>query len=131
MTTVVSTHPADARPRLSLPRDDNFVLERADGDGRFTAVEGPFRHYERQLSDLPDGEVEERIDFRLAIPGWWPLFVLPIKFALARPHRFASERAPWWAFLPPARFDARASTVLALLGGVSLVAGYLGTIITQ
>ena len=40
-----------------------------------------------------------------------------------------SPRHPWWA--PPDRVDARAARILGLLCTVSLVVGYLGTVVTQ
>jgi MFS family permease len=39
------------------------------------------------------------------------------------------ERRPWWH--PPDRFDNRSATVLALLCTISIVGGYLGTLISQ
>ncbi|MGH9245714.1 MAG: hypothetical protein ACRD29_15630 [Acidimicrobiales bacterium] len=133
MSTVVVTHPAGggALERALEPRDDPIVRERADGNGRFTAEEGPFTQYVREVSPLTDGGWSERIDFRLAIPGWWPLFVPPFRAALAHPERFADGKRPWWWIAPGDRFDARSSMVLALLCGVGLVGGYLGTLITQ
>jgi MFS family permease len=41
----------------------------------------------------------------------------------------SERRPPWWA--PPQRLDARAVQVLKLLGGLSLVVGYHGTLLSQ
>ncbi|MDQ4069038.1 MAG: MFS transporter, partial [Actinomycetota bacterium] len=65
-------------------------------------------------------------DFRLAVPYFGWLFVLPFKHALRRP---GGERAPWWA--PPARLDARAASVLGTLALLTIVSGYLNTLFTQ
>jgi putative MFS transporter len=133
VTTVVVTHAAGdgVFERVAAPRDDSVVGEREVGDGRFGLAEGPFSHYERLVTQQPDGTVEERTDFRLAIPGWRPMFVPPFKFALARRHLFVGGHRPWWWMAPPERMDARASTVLALLCGIGMIGGYLGTLITQ
>jgi MFS family permease len=70
--------------------------------------------------------VTQTVDFRLAVPYFGWLFLLPFKRALARP---GGERAPWWA--PPARLDARAASVLGTLALLTLVSGYLNTLFTQ
>ncbi len=113
---------------LLRPRSD-AVVERADGPNRFVAVDGPFSSYERRLSygAAVDGliTVDEVIEFRLAVPFWAWLFVLPYKRTLRRRH----THTPWWA--PPDRLDARAATVLGLLCAMAIIGGYLGTLITQ
>lgn len=124
MATVVVVHPADAADDLRRPRDDALVRERAGGDGRFVADDGPFRSYERVLSTTPDGVVEERTTFRLAVPFWGLLFVPGFRYALRR-----RRPTPWWA--PPERLDVRAAQVLGMLASLSLVVGYLGTLMTQ
>ncbi len=114
---------------LLSPRDD-VLEERADADGSFACAEGPFGHYRRTVATdaNEDGTFAfvETTEFRLALPIWGALFVLPIKGAIRNRHPDSNY---WWA--PPARLDQRASLVLALLCTVSLVAGYLGTLITQ
>lgn len=125
MATVVVVHPADAAEDVRRPRDDALVRERADGDGRFVADDGPFRSYERVLSPATGGGVEERTTFRLAVPVWGLLFVPGFRYALRR----RRSKTPWWA--PPERLDVRAAQVLGLLASLSLVVGYLGTLMTQ
>lgn len=122
---------------LLAPRDD-LVVERAVDDHTFEAVGGPFRHYRRTVrvepAGDPDGDaggrgrhrVTETTEFTLALPVWGVLFLPPVKRAL---RRRGSTRSPFWA--PPDRLDPRAGTVLAVLCTVSLLTGYLGTLITQ
>jgi MFS family permease len=136
MPTIARTRAVDDAELAELlrPRDD-VVAEVATGDGRFAAAHGPFSTYSRTVD--VDGRRDadgrrsatETIRFRLAVPFWWVLFALPYRSALARPPGPARQRTPWWA--PPDRLDARAATVLGLLCGITVVAGYLGTVITQ
>ncbi len=122
------------------PRHD-IVAERAVGDDRFEAEDGPFRHYEREMAlqrAEPGGadgegngthetwELTETISYRLAVPVWAWLFHFPVRSALLRPR---DSYGYWWA--PPDRLDARCATVLGLLCTVQLVDGYLGTVLTQ
>ncbi len=136
------------------PRDD-IVAERAVGEDRFEAADGPFRHYERRLSltelprhsgkpddsehasgpdksDRPSNPVEEVCElvetttYRLAVPVWGWLFHYPVRHALR--HR-RDVYGYWWA--PPDRIDARAATVLGLLCTVQVLDGYLGTVLSQ
>ena len=116
---------------LRRPRDD-LVLERQTADGSFEAVEGPVRTYRRRLEvgpTHPDGRVEvtETTDFRLALPVWGIVPLVPFKRALRRRH--PDGKQPWWA--PPDRLDQRAAGVLGVLLTASLVTGYLGTLLTQ
>jgi MFS family permease len=122
---VVVVHPADDRPRLGCPRDDAVVRERAVDDDRFVADHGPFRHYERVLRTRPDGRIEERTDFVVRGRPWSLLFVPGYRRAIAR----RPAGCPWWA--PPQRLDGRAADVLGLLCSLTLVSGYLGTLMTQ
>ncbi|MBX3312894.1 MAG: MFS transporter [Actinobacteria bacterium] len=139
-TTTVNTIDTDEAglAALRVPRDD-LLLERADGPDRFVLGEGPFEHYERTLAvePLDDGGVRvvETIRWKLAIPVWEPLF-RPLLASMARrsepPAPADPEHppeAPWWS--PPDRLDARASAMLSRLCVISMVAGYLGTLITQ
>jgi MFS family permease len=123
---VVVRAPADpvAVEALLRPRDD-LVTERAVGDGRFEAAAGPVTTYERRV-DVAGGVVTQTVEFRLAVPYFAWLFVLPFRRAITRP---APDRHHWWA--PPVVLDARASTVLGSLAAVSVVLGYLNTLFTQ
>ena len=123
-----STTDAAGLAALLEPRTD-LVLERAVGEGRFEAAEGPVRSYRRSVdvSETVDGlVVTQEIDFRLAVPYFGWLFALPFKRAMARP---PTGGAPWWA--PPGRLDARAAGVLGTLALLTVASGYLGTLFTQ
>jgi hypothetical protein len=119
-----------ALERLLRPRDD-VVAEAAAGDGAFTAREGPVTRYERRVEVLgPEGggvRVRETFRFHLAVPYWRPLLLIGFRHALRHPP--AAGRQPWWA--PPGRLDARAATVLSALCLLSVVVGFLGTLLTQ
>jgi MFS family permease len=124
---------------LLAPRDD-LVLEKAVATGVFELDHGPFTSYQRTVTSKDAGpgrhRIEERIEMELAIPIWGGLFRRLIRRTARRseapPLRDPDDpphSAPWWA--PSARLDARAAQVLSRLCGLSLLAGYLGTIITQ
>lgn len=133
MTAAVSeaTLPLAALDAVLAPRDGALVAERALGAGRFELRDGPFHAYRRTVAveHLPGSRVHvtQTVEFRLAIPWFAFLFVLPTKRALARVGPVPSR--PWWA--PPQRLDARASSALGALGALSIVAGYLNTLLTQ
>ena len=126
-----------------LAARDDVVAERrvpgpegpaADGveRGVFDATEGPVRRYRREVSATPFGEgrwtVESASTFELAVPYFGFLFVLPTKRVLRREPRTDGHQ-PWWS--PPDRLDERAAGILGVLAAASLVAGYLGTLLTQ
>lgn len=115
---------------LATPRDD-LVAETAGADPHsFDLAQGPFDHYRRHLEVTPvaDGryEVTEQIDYHLAVPVWRVLLAWPVRRVLRRPPR---DAMPWWA--PPDRFDARAARVVASLCSMSVLAGYLGSLLSQ
>lgn len=130
LTTIEETVEVDdaGLAAYRAPRCD-VVEERADGDGRFVLENGPFSHYQRTLRVEPGADgthaVTHRVEFRLAVGSWWRLFQLPMRRTL----RQAGRRPPWWA--PPQVLDAQAAASLASLAYLSIVAGYLGTLITQ
>lgn len=125
MTTVVEVRPADERSTLLAARDDVLVRERAEADGTFACDEGPFSDYRRRVRELDDGRVEVAVDFTIRPSFWGLLFVPGMKRRLTRP----PGSTPWWA--PPERLDLRSAKVLGLLCSTSIVAGYLGTVLTQ
>jgi MFS family permease len=133
VTRVVVRSETDAAglDRILRPRTD-LLLERDLGDGSFDAESGPVTSYRRTVEVIRGtvpGQpvlVTETVDFRLAVPYFGFLFVLPFKRALRQPDK---GRAPWWA--PPARLDARGASVLGTLALLTLASGYLNTLFTQ
>jgi MFS family permease len=126
------------RPRHDVVRE--LPGETADdGVTTFGLDSGPVHAWERTVSTAPAAagpdtapgsvEVTEEVHYRLAVPVWGVLFRLALRRHLRRPPRDEGASAPWWA--PPVVVDARAATVLSLLCVIGVVAGYLGTLITQ
>ena len=131
MTTLQHTLTCDDAQlaKLRTPRDD-IVGEQPEGADHWTLSEGPFDHYQRQLSAQPAGDdrwtVTQTYSYSLAVPVWRRLFTPAIRHAIRnRRDRYGY----WWA--PPDRFDPRSATVLGLLCAVQIVDGYLGTVLTQ
>lgn len=110
---------------LLSPRTDLVIEERA-GDGRFVAATGPVQTYERTV-EVADGVATQTVDFKLDVPYFAWLFVLPFKRTIARPP--TGDTPPWWA--PPTPLDARGSSVLGSLAALSIVLAYLNTLFTQ
>lgn len=137
MATITTTRRATSAELATLvsPRHDVMVAERALPDGDFECAEGPFRRYRRTVSSVavgPDAhDVTERLDYRLAVPYFGPLFTLLTRRDL-RPDRRLSDhpdRVPWWS--PPARIDERSASVLGVGCALAVVVGFLGGLITQ
>ena len=126
------------RPRHVVVRE---LPGTSDDDGTTTAFAldtGPVHSWERTVTATPaDGaggaagavEVVEEVRYRLAVPVWGVLFRFALSRHLRRPPADDDAGAPWWA--PSVVVDARAATVLSLLCLIGLVAGYLGTLLTQ
>jgi MFS family permease len=120
--------------RLRVPRADVVGERPGLAPDEFVLDDGPFTHYRRTLRVVPDAagyRVTETFHYGIAAPLWWVLYAIPIRRALQRPLRQPDRptKPPWWS--PPDRLDTRASTVLALLCSLSVICGYLGTVITQ
>jgi len=94
---------------------------------------GPMLAYRRDVRSVPDDSgavrVEERIRYQLALGFWSGVVVWPTNRALRRIEARQSTRSPVWA--PPESLDARSGTVLGLLLTLALLAGYMGTVLTQ
>lgn len=134
----------DELQRLLQPRQDVVVealdTEAAGASGAdpasvagtaFRATAGPFHHYRRTVEVLErDGDtavVRQRFTYRLSVPVWsW--FMTPLVNRELRTPR-ADGRQPAWA--PAERLDPRAGQVLGVLCLLSVVAGYLGTLLSQ
>ena len=124
--SVVDAAAVDA---LLRPRTD-LLVEQAVGGGRFVSATGPVLEYERNVEVTPDDAgrslVTQTVDFRLAVPYFGWLFLLPFKRRIVRPQ---TGGPPWWA--SPSPLDARASSVLGNLAALAVVMGYLNTLFTQ
>lgn len=171
MTRVVTEGALDSASveKIMAPRD-GLVLERAEGEGVFSALEGPFLHYRRRVEilGLPsgsgDGEgpdavagrsadgsgdraagrpgrdvlrsppggdprcrVRQTVEYELDIPwfGWMFGWAVRRRLAALEPR----HGWPWWS--PPERISREGAVALAALCLLSMVTGYLGTILTQ
>ena len=132
MPTVVAVAALDGRHLAAARRSwSGLVREQEDDPDRWTAAAGPTSRWERTLEvePLPDGRhrVTQRIDYRLDLPFFAWLFALPTRRELRRlPLRAAP---PWWA--PTEPLDRRAARAVCALCVLSLVSGFLGTLLTQ
>jgi putative MFS transporter len=130
----------DGLDRLRTPRTD-LLIERPDGDDTWTIEAGPFRSYRRHL-DVAGGSgaasgrettgadrftVTERIEYKLALPLWWPYLWLLFRRALAGTDR--TPRRRWW--WPREVVQAETSVLIAHLGTIGMMAGYMGVLIGQ
>lgn len=144
MGRAVTTRVVD-RPEAEtwLSERDDLVVEVREGpaldldaDGphtsAFTAEPGPVAAYRRDVSlEAVEGgrfRLTSTTTFTVGVPYFGWLFRFGVAHALRRePTR--GGRQPWWA--PPDRLDARAARLLGVLAAASVVAGYLGTLLTQ
>jgi MFS family permease len=120
----------DRLDAILRPRD-GFVAERVVADGHFEQAEGPLAEYRRTVVVEPlDGgtaKVRQTVEFRQGYP-----FVRWLFYPLIRHHVRRLDppiQSPWWA--PPQRMDQRAAAMLASLALLSVVVGYLGSLLTQ
>lgn len=99
----------------------------------FALARGPMTSYRRDVSARPEAagrvEVTETTRFRSALGVWGYAVTWPVARGLRRIRGRTQPRSPFWA--PPDALDARSGTVLGLLLTLALVAGYLGTVMTQ
>lgn len=116
--------------RILEPRA-GLVVEDTSVDGSFAAVGGPVEDYQRTVlaTRLDDGrfEVSQSVEYRFELPLWGWLFRRSLRLQLGRLE--PRSGIPWWA--PPDPLDARSAATLAALCGLSVVIGYLGTVLTQ
>ncbi|HEV3353700.1 MAG TPA: MFS transporter [Acidimicrobiales bacterium] len=102
------------------------VAERLVGEGVFEAEAGaPMREYRRTVT-LDGNKAEQTVTFQLALPYFGWIFIPFFRHALRKPAR---DRPQWW--LPPDRFDARATTVLGTLCAAAVLFGYINTLFNQ
>lgn len=142
MTRVGTRRRVDAETLAALrqPRE-SIVLEELTSTASaapsitaiFTAAEGPFHQYERTLKvgeRGPDGlhDVAETTTFKLAVPIWSWLLTPFVWWEFRRSPRPAGE-VPWWS--PPDRIDNVTAASLGYLALLSIISGYLGTLLSQ
>jgi MFS family permease len=123
------TSPVVERPSPEPPHVGPDGARRA----AFDLARGPMLAYRREVAAVPldDGRVEvtEETHYRLALGVWSLAVVLPTNHGLKRLADRQSTKTALWA--PPDNLDARAGSVLGLLLTLSLLAGYMGTVLTQ
>lgn len=144
MRTASTTFEVDAAGLAALRQSrDDLLLEHEVEPDRWVCETGPFDEYERQLhvEELgPDRfQVTEDLRWALAIPIWGGLFGGVVRRRLVRktapeplpPDEDPEARpsTPWWS--PPDRLDARGTSILSRLCALSMLAGYLGVVLTQ
>ncbi len=135
MPTLTTRHSPteDAPPDLESirrPRAD-LLIETETAPGVFEQELGPFRSYRRTVQPGIDDDgrpvLDEVIEFRLAIILWAFLFNPLMKRALADPVR--EPRGRWW--WPASVIGEQTTRLVSLLSILSIMAGYLGVVISQ
>lgn len=132
---IVDERPWTVADDAGWDRDDSGAATGQDAARTATlALErGPMDPYRRDVCavDLSDGRVEvtETTRFHITLGFWSAVISLPLARSLKRTTGRTRPRSPFWA--PPDTLDARAGTVLGLLLTLSVLAGYLGTVMTQ
>ena len=125
MTRVRVNHGNEPPTNLFEPRDDWLIKERAGARG-FGLDEGPFTRWERRIEVADDGTTVEHFEFRLATPGLATMFGWLLAWAI---RAGKVDDPPFWA--PPHRFDARGARSFTWLIVATLVAAFLGTLLSQ
>ncbi len=136
--------------RLLRTARRDLLIEREDGPDAWTVEVGPFREYRRELTvrakpesseptepNLVDGRdvesdgprylVTERTEYKLALPLWWPYLWFPMRQGLADTER--EPRRRWW--WPREVVSRETSMLIALLGTIGMMAGFMGVLIGQ
>lgn len=142
MSTVTNTWTADQATldAVLAPRQD-LVRERPgespnDGVFVFELDEGPFERYRRTITVSHDtaasptastATVIEQVDYKLAIPLWWPYLWLLFRRAFQSLER--QPRRRWW--WPKETVGAETARLIAVAGTIGTMSGYLGVIIGQ
>ncbi len=109
----------------------DLLIETPDGPDAWTMTEGPFERYHRTLSidALAGGasRVSERIDYKMAVPFWWPYLSLLMKRGLRDRNR--TPRRRWW--WPREVVATETAQLIGHLGAIGAMAGYMGVVIGQ
>lgn len=121
----VDSDPA-AFEHLAQPRR-SVVVEREVEPGVFEAERGPVTGYRRSVEQVNGGGLRQTVEYRVALPYFGVLFALPMRQHLSRIGR--GDSTPWWA--PPDALDAEASRALGSLGLMTVLFGFMGTVLTQ
>lgn len=120
----------DELAQVREPRAD-LLIERPDGPDRWVQAEGPFKRYERRLEITGQANghlVTETTSYATAIPLWGLVYDL-VPFRRALRDRNRTPRRRWW--WPEQIINAQSATLVGLLGCLSVIAGYLGVMISQ
>lgn len=136
MSRVVIDHRVDAAGLVELrtPRDD-LVLEHSVNQNVFALAEGPFRQYERRIELIEPAEqviddrlvdARETIEFKMGVPLWGWLLTPAVRREFRRER---GSKMAWWA--PQDRLDQQSARAFGYLCVVALIAGYLGTLLSQ
>lgn len=116
--------------RVLAPRR-GIVLEDGGTEGVYGAAGGVLLDYRRTVDVTPAGDgrhrVRQTVEYRLDLPLWGWLFRVPLRRRIGRV--VPGAEVPWWA--PPDRLDPRSAAMLGALCSLSVVVGYLGTVLTQ
>jgi len=120
---VIEAH-EEQRAAMVSPRTD-LLIEEETSPGHFVQQRGPFRSYERTVTEDDDRTLRQVTEYEIKIPIWGRLFAFPIRRRLSK----APGKSPFWA--PPDPIDSRAMKMLAVLAVISVAAGYLGTLVSQ
>jgi MFS family permease len=142
-TRQVTTLGADELRRRLEARDDPFVREATDAEQAavddlaaggtigFTAVDGPFADYHREVRWSPAGGehfgVEESASWRLGFPYWRWLYEPLFRRKALDP--VPTGTRPWWLF--PDRLGPHQATVVATMALFNVVGGILFGMLTQ
>src|SRR5262249_47308497 len=89
---------------------------------------GPFHEYCRTV-EVDGLRVRQTVEYRMAFPYFRWLFSLPMRARLGRLDPPSAGRNAWW--LPPDRINERSASILATLSLLSVIIGYLGSLLTQ
>lgn len=116
----------DALQALDSPRH-SVVVEREVAPGVFEAERGPVEGYRRTVERIDGAKARQTVEYRLALPYFGPMFALAVRRHLNRVG--GSHSTPWWA--PPETLDSTASRALGSLGLMTVMFGFMGTLLTQ